>query len=221
MRNIIIRKIYDRLFKSFGPMDWWPADTAFEVMVGAILTQNTAWTNVEKAIRNLKKEKMLNPLRLHNASLKKLTRLIRPAGYFNVKAKRLKSFLSFLLKEYGGNLRAMRKERTDSLREKLLRVHGIGQETCDSILLYALNKPVFVVDAYTRRIFSRYGIVEDYISYEQLQSIFTRSLPKSAGIYNEYHALIVKLGKEVCLKRPKCNLCPINRLCKKMGLGTL
>lgn len=213
-----LKKIYNRLYKAYGPRGWWPGETPFEVMVGAILTQNTAWANVEKAIANLKYENLLTPKRLDEIGIPKLAQLIRPAGYFNIKAKRLKSFLSFLFKEYGGDLRLMEKDSLNGLRDKLLNVNGIGPETCDSILLYALEKPIFVIDAYTRRIFSRCGIVDGDISYERLQSIFMENLAPNTRLYNEYHALIVQHGKDICKKKPNCNLCIINELCKKKGV---
>ncbi len=214
-----LRKVYHKLYKAFGPRNWWPGKTPFEVMVGAILTQNTAWSNVEKAISNLKKEGLLTPKRLNEINISGLAKLIKPAGYFNVKAKRLKNFLDFLFKEYNGNIRLMGKESTAALRNRLLNVNGIGPETCDSILLYALNRPIFVIDAYTRRIFSRCGLAKDDIPYERLQSIFMENLPRSKKLYNEYHALIVQMGKDICKKRPNCNLCVINELCKKKGLS--
>jgi len=196
-------------------MGWWPGETPFEVMVGAVLTQNTSWANVEKAILNLKRERLLAPKRLNKTGVLKLARIIKPAGFFNVKAKRLKSFLDFLFREYNGNLTVMRKENIRTLRRKLLNVNGIGAETCDSILLYALQKPIFVIDAYTKRIFSRLGIIDEDVGYEKLQSLFMKSLPRNTKLYNEYHALIVKLGKDICRKRPICNLCAIKKLCKK------
>ncbi len=214
MRRDLPIKIYKRLYKAFGPRGWWPGHTPFEVMVGAVLTQNTAWTNVEKAIRNLKREKVLTPARLNGVDTSRLARLIRPAGYFNVKAKRIKSLVNFLFKEYKGDLRRMREERINTLRPKLLGVHGVGPETCDSILLYALEKPVFVIDAYTKRIFSRCGAAKEDIPYEELQSVFMEYLPKSVRLYNEYHALIVQLGKDICRKDPKCGLCCIKGFCK-------
>lgn len=182
--------------------------------MGAVLTQNTAWINVEKAIRNLKRAKVLTAARLNGVETPRLARLIRPAGYFNVKAKRLKSLVGFLFKEYKGDLRRMRGERINTLRPKLLGVHGVGPETCDSILLYALEKPVFVIDAYTKRIFSRCGAVKEDVSYDELQYLFMEYLPKSVRLYNEYHALIVQLGKDVCRKDPKCGSCCINEFCK-------
>ncbi|MFH0771591.1 MAG: endonuclease III domain-containing protein [Candidatus Omnitrophota bacterium] len=217
MAKDIIIEVYNRLHKRFGPMNWWPAESDFEVMVGAILTQNTAWTNVEKAISNLKKKKMLTPARLKKISVLGLANIIRPAGYFNIKAKRLKSGVAFLFEEYKGQLSLARGEETEITRAKLLNVYGIGPETCDSILLYALNKPVFVVDAYTKRIFSRIGLADENSSYENLQSLFMRNLPRRAKLYNEYHALIVQLGKEICSNKPKCDLCPLSSLCERRG----
>jgi endonuclease-3 related protein len=217
-RNFL-KEVYNRLYNEYGPRGWWPGESPFEVMIGAVLTQNTAWANVEKAISNLKEENLLIPNRLNKISISKLTQLIKPAGYFNVKAKRLKCLLAFLFREFNGNLRLMRKERLKTLRNKLLNVNGIGPETCDSILLYALQKAIFVIDAYTRRIISRCGIINEDISYEKLQSIFMENLPRNLKLYNEYHALIVQLGKDICKKRPNCNLCVINELCKKRGVN--
>lgn len=206
-------KIYEKLYGRFGPRHWWPAETPFEVMVGAVLTQNTSWANVEKAICNLKGRGLLGPERLNSIPLSRLAEFIRPSGYYNIKAKRLKSLVSFLMRDFKGDIALMRRLEMEALRKELLRVHGIGPETCDSIMLYALNKPVFVIDAYTKRIFSRCGLAKEDVTYDGLQRLFTEALPRSVKLYNEYHALIVQLGKEVCRKRPKCNLCPINKLC--------
>ncbi len=201
--------IYDRLYAEFGPRYWWPAETPFEVMVGAILTQNTAWRNVEAAIENLKKNNLLSPEALFKASPGKIAGLILPSGYYNLKAKRLKKFLDYLFEKYDGQPEKMLRKRTSKLREELLSVNGIGPETADSILLYALNRPVFVVDAYTKRIFSRHGLIDANDSYEQIQSLFSENLPKRAKLYNEYHALIVCLGKLLCKKNPDCPHCPL------------
>ncbi len=208
-----VLKIYEKLYNGFGPRHWWPAETPFEVMVGAVLTQNTSWTNVEKAIFNLKKRRLLTPERLNGIPHRKLAGLIRPSGYYNIKAKRLKSLVSFLMHNFKGNIALMRRQDSKALRKELLLVHGIGPETCDSIMLYALNKPIFVIDAYTKRIFSRCGMVKEGVTYDELQRLFMGSLPRNVRLYNEYHALIVQLGKEICRKIPKCNLCPINKLC--------
>lgn len=205
-----LKKIYSKLFSAFGHQHWWPGNTQFEVIVGAILTQNTAWTNVEKAIHNLKKAKLLNPKRLHDLSQAELAQHIRPAGYFNIKAKRLKCFLNYLFDNYGGSLNRMFKKRTDALRRELLSVNGIGPETADSILLYAGNHPMFVVDAYTKRIFSRHRIIQADADYHDVQEIFMKNLPHDIKMFNEYHALIVRVGKDFCrTKRPLCSKCPL------------
>lgn len=202
--------IYERLHASFGPQHWWPAKTPFEVMVGAILTQNTNWLNVEKAINNLKKNKLLEPQKLYRLSHRRLASLIRPAGYYNIKAKRLKSFLKFLLEYHRGKKKDMSLGQTPILRQQLLSVNGIGPETADSILLYALNKPVFVVDAYTKRILSRHRVIKEDTGYDEVQNLFMTNLKKDAKLFNEFHALLVKLGKDFCLKsRPKCQICPL------------
>jgi endonuclease-3 related protein len=219
-RRALLLKVFDRLYSTFGPQHWWPVDgryqggpqdinAAFEVMVGAILTQNTAWTNVEKALENLRSADCLTPETLRKVSTKRLARLLRPSGYFNVKARRVKSFINFLVQQFGGDVRRMLKEDPALLRQKLLSVKGIGPESADSILLYAGGLPWFVVDAYTRRIFSRHGLVADRVSYEDLQDFFMRDLPRDTRLYNEYHALMVKLGKETCRKKPLCEQCPL------------
>ncbi|OGG54003.1 MAG: endonuclease [Candidatus Handelsmanbacteria bacterium RIFCSPLOWO2_12_FULL_64_10] len=207
-------KIYDTLSRAFGPMRWWPAETPFEVMVGAILTQNTAWTNVEKAIANLKARGLMQAERLAALDPAGLAALIRPAGYFNVKARRLRAFLDYFLNAYGGDVGRMRREEAVRLRAELLSVHGVGAETADSILLYALGKPVFVVDAYTRRVFHRLGLSAADASYDDLQRMFVSALPCDADLYNEYHALIVALGKDFCKPRPHCEACPLKRGCE-------
>jgi len=205
-----LKKSYNKLLKTFGPQHWWPGDTPFEVIVGAILTQNTAWTNVEKAIHNLKKAKLLTPGKLHDLSQDEIAKYIRPAGYFNIKAKRLKHFLNYLFDNYGGNLKKMFKKRTDAVRRELLSVNGIGPETADSILLYAGNHPVFVVDAYTKRIFSRHQVVKTDADYHNIQELFMKNLPHVVKMFNEYHALIVKAGKDFCrTRKPMCSRCPL------------
>ncbi len=205
----VLMKIYQRLYAAYGPRHWWPGDTVFEVMVGAILTQNTSWRNVEKAIQNLKKEGVLNPKKMVHLRRADLASLIRPSGYFRIKADRLKNFLAFFFEAYGGSFRKMGREETEVLRKGLLSIRGIGPETADSMLLYGLQKPVFVVDAYTRRILSRHGIVGQKASYEEIQQLFMDHLPSDEKLFNEYHALLVHLGKEVCRKAPKCGLCPL------------
>ncbi|MGB7581527.1 MAG: endonuclease III domain-containing protein [Sedimentisphaerales bacterium] len=204
--------IYDILLKRFGPQDWWPGDTPFEVIVGAILTQNTNWTNVEKAITNLKNAGVLSPDKLHRLDIKKLAELIRPAGYFNIKAKRLKNFLDWFFEKYCGELKNLENVPTDELRQQLLSVKGIGPETADSILLYALNRPVFVVDAYTARICSRHHLIDEGADYHQIQETFESNLSSDIQLFNEYHALLVHLGKDFCKPTPKCEECPLNGL---------
>ena len=205
-----LKVIFHKLYSEFGPQYWWPAEDSFEVIVGAILTQGTNWLNVEKAISSLKEKKVLSPAKLYRMQKNKISALIRSAGYHNIKAGRLKEFLKFFFKVYGGKIRKMSQEDTKRLRRLLLLVKGIGPETADSILLYALGKPVFVVDAYTRSIFSRHGLIKEDPDYSQLQNLFMRNLKNSAKMFNEYHALIVILGKDYCLKRnPKCGICPL------------
>jgi endonuclease-3 related protein len=205
-----LRKIYNSLYRVFGPQHWWPGDTPFEISVGAILTQNTNWRNVEKAIRNLRKNKALSANAIHKMRIRELSGLIRPAGYFNVKAKRLRSFVDFVVGNYGGSLNKMGKEDMHSLREKLLEVNGVGPETADSILLYALEKPVFVIDAYTRRVLSRHGIMDHDKSYAEFQELFHSRLEPDVKMFNEYHALFVRAGKTFCKrKNPLCDECPL------------
>lgn len=201
--------IYYVLYRHFGPQHWWPGDTPFEVVVGAILTQNTAWTNVEKAINSLKTAKVFSPEGLYNTPVDRIASLIRSSGYYNIKAKRLRNFLDFLFENFDGKVESMMKEDGQVLRKMLLEVNGLGLETVDSILLYACNHPVFVVDAYTRRIFSRHGYVSSRATYQQIQELFMGSLPEDPEMFNEYHALIVRVGKELCRKRPLCGQCPV------------
>ena len=204
--------IYGLLRARFGHLNWWPGDTPFEVMVGAVLTQNTAWTNVEKAIENLKAEDMLDPYAIIKCDIRKLRRLVRPSGYYNQKADRLKILSRFFIDEYGGSVKKMKMEDTKVLREKLLSVKGIGPETADSILLYALEKPVFVVDAYTRRAFSRLGYLPADAGYYDTQELFVKNLPRDVELYNDFHAQIVYLGKDYCRTKPLCENCPLAAL---------
>jgi endonuclease-3 related protein len=207
---ISLLNIYEILQDHFGDLNWWPGDSPFEVIVGAILTQNTAWKNVAVAIGRLKAEDRLHPARLLQLTDQHLADLIRPAGYYRVKTKRLKAFLNFLNQDYRDDLDALFAEDLWVLRKKLLLVHGIGEETADSILLYAGGKPVFVVDAYTRRIMQRHRIISDKASYEDIQTLFMAGLPRSAPLYNQYHALLVNTGKQFCKKQnPKCEICPL------------
>jgi endonuclease-3 related protein len=201
--------VYRLLFARWGPQYWWPGRTRLEIIVGAILTQNTAWANVEKAIRRLRKARALNIRRLHAADLKTLADWIRPAGYFNVKARRLRSFTQMMFDRFGGNLRRLFALETPALREVLLGVNGIGPETADSILLYAAGRPVFVVDAYTRRFMMRHGWIGAEATYDDIARFFTERISRDAVLYNEYHALIVALGKNLCRPKPRCEECPL------------
>ncbi len=202
-------EIYNKLYSFYGPQHWWPGDSPFEVAVGAILTQNTNWTNVEKAIANLKAARVLSARALYRAPEAELALLIRPSGYFNIKAGRLKAFLAFMLTSYSGSMKKMGKGDTASLRQELLKVHGIGPETADSILLYALDKPVFVIDAYTKRVMSRHGISAHGASYDEYQQMFHGSLGNDIRLFNEYHALLVMVGKDYCKPKPRCANCPL------------
>lgn len=203
-------RYYQTLYAALGQQHWWPGRTPFEVIVGAILTQNTAWMNVERAIENLRRERLLTPAAIERVPFKKLARLIRSSGYFRQKTKKLKAFAAFLRGEYGGSLARMFGTPTADLREKLLGVHGIGPETADSILLYAGNHPVFVVDAYTKRILARHQLAPEKSGYEEIRQIFEQSLPRDTTLYNEFHALIVKVGKTWCRPRaPRCESCPL------------
>ena len=208
-QNILL-KIYKSLYNFFGPLNWWPGDTPFEIMVGAILTQNTSWSNVEKAINNLKKEYLLEPQNLYHINQEELAQLIKPSGYYNIKAQRLKNFVTFFIEEFDGSLKNMFSGDGEELRKKLLKVKGIGLETADSILLYAGRKPYFVVDAYTKRIFSRHKLITEDASYHQIQEFFSRNLDSDVELFNEFHAQIVMLGKTICTsKNPYCSKCPI------------
>ena len=208
-----IHRIYHLLFERFGPQRWWPGDTAFEVAVGAILTQNTSWTNVEKAIRNLKGARSLSAKAIKGLPENGLAELIRPSGYFNQKSRRLKDFVGYLMTRYRGSMTVMARSGLNDLRHELLALKGIGPETADSILLYALNKPTFVIDAYTRRVLERHGFIDSTATYHCVQEIFHEQLDADVPLYNEYHALFVRLCKEHCSKRnPSCTGCPLERL---------
>ena len=201
--------IYNRLYERYGPQHWWPGDTPFEIVVGAILTQNTNWKNVEKAITNLKNAGCLTPEKLNGLPIGELAELIRPAGYFNIKAQRLKNFLDWLFKKYDGVLESLEPLSVDALRGQLLAIKGIGPETADSICLYGFEKPIFVVDTYTARIFGRHGMIEPGSGYEQIQEMFHGDLECDATLFNEFHALIVRVGKEYCKPKPVCDGCPL------------
>lgn len=213
-----LMEVYELLFQAFGPQQWWPGDTPFEVMVGAVLTQNTNWGNVHRAITNLKEAGLLEPKALDRVPLAELEELIRPAGYFRVKARRLRNLLRLVVDRYDGSLEAMFANHPATLREELLSVQGIGLETADSILLYAGNMPVFVVDAYTHRVLSRHGWIDFQADYHEIQDLFHSSLPEDVQLFNEYHALLVRLGKDYCRKRrPRCADCPLAGLLPEGG----
>jgi len=206
--------VYERLLSAYGPQGWWPGATPFEVIVGAILTQRVAWSNVEQAIAALKEGGLLEPEALRRAPLARVACLIRPSVYYNDKARKLRSFLNFLHKRHGGSLDCLLSLSAECLREELLSVQGIGEETADAIVLYAAGKPSFVVDAYTRRVLSRLGLAEEKARYGLLRALFMESLPRDPRLYNEYHALFVRHGKERCRpRRPACSGCPLADLC--------
>lgn len=206
--------IYQHLFDCYGPQHWWPADEPFEVMVGAVLTQSTAWGNVEKAIDCLKAAGAMTPVALRDLPLDRLAALIHPCGYYNVKARRLKSLVDRLDTQYQGSLDRLFSGEVMAIRERLLSIYGIGPETADSILLYAAGRPVFVIDAYTRRIMGRLGVAPADASYAALQARFTAELPEDVRLFNEYHALLVCLGKNACRRRPLCQQCCLNDMCR-------
>lgn len=209
--------VYERLFDRFGSQGWWPAESEFEMCVGAILTQSTSWANVEKAVARLKEERLLSVKAMGGCDGRRLSRLIRPTLYHNVKARKLKSFAGHILAEHGGSISSMLAQPAGKLRAELLSIWGVGPETADSIVLYAARKPSFVVDAYTRRVFERVGFLEGGESYDAVKSFFEDNLPRSVRLYDEYHALIVRLAKECCRKRPICGGCPIGSLCAFTG----
>lgn len=207
---------YRAMSAGLGPSGWWPGQTPFEIALGAILTQNTAWSNVEKALRNLRQAGLLDPGSLSGLTEEDLAEFIRPSGFFRIKAARVRNFLQFLGGADGPGLESLQGRSVEELRPALLGISGIGPETADSILLYALGLPSFVVDAYTRRIFSRHGLVPEDIGYEDLRAVFMDALPREAPLYNEYHALIVRTGKGWCAKRAgKCLQCPLAPLLER------
>lgn len=207
-----LMEIYQLLYERYGRQHWWPGHSRFEIIVGAILTQNTNWGNVEKAITNLKEAKSLTAEKLYDMDISLLAEMIRPAGYYNIKAARLKNFLEWLFKEHDGDLNRLEDTDPETLRRELLQIKGVGPETADSIVLYAFDKPVFVVDAYTCRIMGRHGLIEAGADYEQVRDFFQCYLDRSVKLFNEYHALLVRLGKEHCRPKAKCDGCPLEKL---------
>ncbi len=206
-----LMSFYRVLLERFGPQNWWPGDGPFEVMVGAVLTQNTNWANVEKAIKNLKDADMLCPEKIDRLSQQELAPLIRPAGYFNIKSRRLKNLVRWLCRDYGGSVNELAGIATDRLREELLSINGVGPETADSIILYAFERPTFVVDTYTYRILVRHSCIDMESDYEQTKEYCQANLPDDVALYNEFHALIVRLGKDHCRPKPRCSGCPLER----------
>ncbi|RUM37179.1 MAG: endonuclease III domain-containing protein [Desulfobulbus sp.] len=205
-----LQEIYRLLFDHFGPQDWWPGDSPFEIMVGAILTQNTHWQNVEKAITNLKSADLLSLAALSAVPVEDLAGYIRPAGYYNIKAARLRNLFSMLNEHWDGDLSCFLQQPAAILSEHLLAVKGIGPETADAIILYAAKQPVFVVDNYTHRILARHEVIPEECGYFEIQEILTDNLEENTQYFNEYHALLVRVGKEFCKKtRPQCEECPL------------
>lgn len=209
--EVRFRRLFRRLLQTYGPQQWWPGDTRFEIMVGAVLTQNTAWSNVEKAIGRLKAAAVLDARRIADHPPDELAELIRPAGYFNVKARRLQSLCRFLLE--AGGIAALERRSTEVLRRQLLAVHGVGPETADDILLYAFERPVFVVDAYTRRLGERLQLLRGGEGYEEIRTAFESAFGPDPRTFNELHALIVHHAKYFCRKRPLCNGCCLAEDC--------
>lgn len=211
-QTAFIRNAYRALYRVYGPQSWWPAQTPFEVMVGAILTQNTSWTNVERAITNLREAGVLEPARLDQLALSDLAELIRPSGYYNSKAGKLKHFLEYFSRSYSFDVNLMKERPWPRLRRELLGIHGIGPETADSILLYALGKPVFVVDSYTARILSAHRVIDGTAKYADIQDLFTRALKPDVRVYNEYHALIVRCARDHYRRGRNAGGSPLNGL---------
>ncbi len=207
-----LMQIYEAMYEHFGSQNWWPGDGAFEIMIGAVLTQNTNWVNVERAIANLRDEGLIDIEKLNTIEHERLAQLIRPAGYFNIKAKRLKNLIKFLCDNYEGNLKRFFSLSVEQMREELLSVSGIGKETADDIILYAANKPTFVVDAYTWRIAYRHKLIEYDADYEAIKELFESNLEKDVKLFNEYHALLVATGKNYCKRKtPLCQQCPLEK----------
>jgi endonuclease-3 related protein len=207
-----LMEIYNLLFSAFGPQNWWPAETELEMMVGAVLTQNTSWNNVEKAIENLKERDLLSVRKLSQIATSALAECIRPAGYYNVKARRLKNLIKLIKDKYSGKTEGFFSFDTDTIRKELLSVKGIGMETADSIVLYGAGRPLFVIDAYTHRILTRHELIDEEAGYYDLQGFFMDNLPLDVELFKEFHALIVKTGKDFCRREPLCSSCPLNML---------
>ena len=213
-------EVYQRLYESFGPQNWWPAESAFEVVLGAVLVQNTAWKNVEKALENLRQADLLSAEALYYLRPEELEELIRPAGYFRMKTRRLRNLLRYLFEHYNGSLDTLFKLDTETLREQLLEINGVGPETADSILLYAANRPIFVVDTYTHRVLKRHGWIDYEADYATVQAHFQAHLEPDPQLYNEFHALLVRVGHLYCGKTPRCEECPLAEWLPADGICT-
>ena len=216
--TVTLDEIYQRLYDVYGPQDWWPAESPFEVVVGAILVQNTAWTNAERAIQNLREADLLSVDQLYALPVAELESLIRSAGYYRMKTRRLRNLLDHLVEHHGGSIDLFFELDTATLREELLSINGIGPETADSILLYAAERPVFVVDSYTNRVLKRHRWIEDDGDYDALQSHFHSHLESDVSLYNEFHALIVRIGHLHCRKTPRCEECPLEQWIPEGGV---
>ncbi len=214
-----LMEAYERMLAAFGPQHWWPGDSPFEIMVGAVLVQNTSWRNVERAIQNLRDAGVMEPHALYQLSPTELSELIRPAGYYQLKTKRLRNLLRFIVEEHDGSLESMFQVSLSSLREELLQINGIGPETADAILLYAGGLPTFVVDTYTYRVLARHGWLGYDASYDDMKDYFESTLPADARLYNEYHALLVRVGKDYCKRAtPNCEACPLAPMLPHSGI---
>jgi endonuclease-3 related protein len=207
----LLMAFYRELLSRFGHRNWWPGNSPFEVCVGAVLTQNTAWKNVVKAIENLKASATLDPCRIHEMPVEELAELIRPAGYYNVKARRLRNLIDYLVEKHRGAVESLFSLPPEILREELLSINGVGCETADSIILYAVEKPIFVVDAYTKRVLSRHGLVDEKADYSSIQELFHSNLPRDTALYNDFHAQLVAVGHHYCRRKPACEECPLRR----------
>lgn len=215
-----LQRIYDLLLTHYGVQNWWPAESAWEIMVGAILTQNTSWTNVARALDNLRRENLLSPAAMRELEIGRLQELVRSAGFVTSKPKRLKGLAEFLFEHYDGDPANLRGADLGTQRAQLLALNGIGPETADDILLYVAEQPTFVIDAYTRRIFYRLGWVPETITYHELQALFMSHLPADVALFKEYHALLDVHAKRTCTKRaPRCEACPLNPICAKRGVA--
>ena len=213
----VLDEAFELMLLEFGPQHWWPGDSSFEIAVGAVLTQNTAWKNVERALVHLREADVLSVAAMHAVPQEELAELIRPAGYYRLKARRLKNFVSLVVEQFGGSMNELFQLPTERLRETLLTVNGIGPETADSIVLYGAQRPVFVIDAYTARVLKRHAWIDFEAGYAEMQQLFHSQLAEDVERFNEYHALIVRIGKDYCRSRPRCEGCPLQPLLPEAG----